>query len=204
MDHVAGLLSLREQKSLRLIWTQAVRQLLTSSFPLLTALEKYCKIRHYVFPVQAAGIRISGLELEAQKAPRYSRHFPQPGFVAGVRLEGARSGRSLVYLPGLPFISKNLGEFIAGCDCLIVDGTFWSDREMISLGISTRTARGMGHVPIGGQGGSLDWLRGLDIPRKIYTHINNSNPILRKTSRERRLVEKAGVEISHDGMDIHL
>ncbi|HEY5041978.1 MAG TPA: pyrroloquinoline quinone biosynthesis protein PqqB [Verrucomicrobiae bacterium] len=202
MDHVAGLLSLREQKSLRLICTSAVKNLLTRQFPLLPTLEKYCRIRHSTFPVQIAGIQISALELETKKAPPYSRRPARRGEVVGLRLEANRN--SFVYLPGLPAINKSINEFVAGCDCLLVDGTFWSEREMISLGLSKRTAHAMGHVPISGAGGSLEWLRALKIPRKIYTHINNTNPILKKNSREQKMVEHAGVEISRDGMDILL
>ena len=202
MDHVAGLLSLREQKSLRLACTRAVKNLLTEQFPLLPILERYCRIHHSIFPVQIAGIRISALELETEKVPPYARRPPRRGDVVGLRLQAG--GKSLVYLPGLPVINRAVNEFVAGCDCLLVDGTFWSEYEMIALGISRRTARDMGHVPIAGQGGSLEWLRTLDVPRKIYTHINNTNPILQKKSRERRKVRQAGVEISHDGMEIRL
>jgi pyrroloquinoline quinone biosynthesis protein B len=200
MDHVAGLLSLREQKSLRLICTGAVKNLLTRQFPLLPTLEKYCRIRHSTFPVQIAGIRISALELKTKKAPPYSRCPVRRGEVVGLRLEANR--KSFVYLPGLPAINKAVNDFIEDCDCLLVDGTFWSEREMISPGLSKRSAREMGHVPIDGAGGSLEWLRSLNVPRKIYTHINNTNPILQKNSRERKMVERAGVEISRDGMDI--
>ncbi|HEX3627816.1 MAG TPA: pyrroloquinoline quinone biosynthesis protein PqqB [Verrucomicrobiae bacterium] len=204
MDHTAGLLSLRENKSLRLVCTDAVKRLLTKSFPLLPTLEKYCQVRHSSFPVQIAGIRISALELETEKAPPYSRHNPRHGAVVGLRLQSVKTKRSCVYVPGLPAITEILEQWVAECDCLIVDGTFWSEREMISLGLSRRTARQMGHVAISGKGGSLEWLRGLDVPRKILTHINNSNPILNKTSQERRMVERAGVEISHDGMHIRI
>jgi len=202
MDHVAGLLSLREQKILRLICTSAVKDLLTKQFPLLSTLEKYCQIRHSTFPARIAGIRISALELETKKAPPYSHRAARRGDVVGLRLEANR--KSFVYLPGLPAINKAVNEFVAGCDCLLVDGTFWSEREMISLGLSKRTAHAMGHVPIGGEGGSLEWLRTLKVPRKIYTHINNTNPILKKNSCEQKMVEHAGVEISRDGMDILL
>jgi pyrroloquinoline quinone biosynthesis protein B len=202
MDHVAGLLSLREQKSLRLVCTSAVKHLLTRQFPLLPALAKYCRIRHSTFPIRIAGFRLSALELETGKAPPYSCRKAQRGEVAGLRLEAG--GKCLVYLPGLPAINQAVNEFVADCDCLLVDGTFWAEREMISLGLSKRTAHQMGHVPIDGKGGSLEWLRLLKVPRKIYTHINNSNPILKKNSRERRRVENAGVEISRDGMDICL
>ena len=202
MDHVAGLLSLREQKSLRLACTRAVKNLLTEQFPLLPILERYCRIHHSIFPVQIAGIRVSALELETDKAPPYARRPARRGDVVGLRLHAG--GKSLVYLPGLPVINRAVNEFVAGCDCLLVDGTFWSEHEMTALGLSRRTAHDMGHVPISGEGGSLEWLRTLEVPRKIYTHINNTNPILQKSSRERRAIRQAGVEISHDGMEIRL
>jgi pyrroloquinoline quinone biosynthesis protein B len=202
MDHVAGLLSLREEKCLRLICTPAVRNLLTTHFPLLPALAAYCEIEHSPFPVEIAGLRVSARELAVDKAPRYARRPARRGEVAGLRLEAG--GKSLVYLPGLPAITPAVREWVADCDCLLVDGTFWTDQEMITPGLSTRTAREMGHVPVGGAGGSLEWLRGLKIPRKIYTHINNTNPMWRLNSRERRMVRQAGVEISTDGMEIRL
>jgi pyrroloquinoline quinone biosynthesis protein B len=200
MDHVAGLLSLREQNFLRLACTRAVKNLLTEQFPLLPILERYCRINHFTFPVRIAGIRVSALKLETEKAPPYARRPARRGDVVGLRLHAG--GKSLVYLPGLPAINRALNEFVAGCDCLLVDGTFWSEHEMTALGLSRRTARDMGHVPISGEGGSLEWLQTLKVPRKIYTHINNTNPILQKNSRERRAVRQAGVEISHDGMEI--
>jgi pyrroloquinoline quinone biosynthesis protein B len=204
IDHVTGLLSLREHKSLRLVCTAAVKSLLSGSLGLLSALEKYTRIQHQAFPARIAGIKISTLELAAEKAPRYASRFRRRGSVAALRLEGIRSKRSCIYIPGLPAITKELDEWVDGCHCLLIDGTFWSDREMISLGLSKRTARDMGHVAIDGIDGSLAWLRRLDVPRKIYTHINNSNPILRKASPERRAVERAGIEISYDQMAIRL
>jgi pyrroloquinoline quinone biosynthesis protein B len=202
MDHVAGLLSLREQKHLRLVCTKSVKNLLTAHFPLLPTLEKYCRIEHSTFPIEIAGLQISVLELELEKAPPYASRPARRGDVVGLRLTA--NSRSLVYLPGLPGVNREVEKFVQGCDCLLVDGTFWSEREMIVPGLSQRTAREMGHLPVSGAGGSLAWLRGLEIPRKIYTHINNTNPILQKSSRERRMVVQAGVEISHDGMDIQL
>ena len=202
MDHIAGLLSLREEKSLHLVSTAGVRHLLGREF--LPVLHKYCRIDYSDFPVRIAGILATALELETAKAPKYSSQPSTKGTVVALKLQSGKRARTCVYLPALPSITAELTAWVAGCDCVIVDGTFWSEREMISLGLSKRTARDMGHVPISGQGGSLEWLRGLDVPRKIYTHINNSNPILRPTSRERRTIEKAGIEISHDGMDIEL
>jgi pyrroloquinoline quinone biosynthesis protein B len=197
LDHVTGLLSLREQKELRLVCTRTVRDLLTKRFPLLPTLSHYCRIRHCPFPMRAGKLGISALTVSA-KAPPYAKR----GEAVGLRIES--KGKSLVYLPGLPAITDEVGEFVAGCDCLLVDGTFWSNDEMTCLGLTNRTARDMGHVPISGRDGSLAWLRTLNVPRKIYIHINNTNPILRPGSRERKAVEREGVEIAYDGMDIWL
>jgi pyrroloquinoline quinone biosynthesis protein B len=204
LDHTIGLLSLREQKELRLVCTRAVKTLLTAEFPLLPTLGKYCHIRHSVFPATLAGLRVTALEQPTDKAPPYSRRPARRGEVAGLRLASLKTRRSCVYLPGLPAITPVLDRFVSGCDCLIVDGTFWSETEMNALGLSRRSARDMGHVPVGGPGGSLEWLRRLDIPRKIYTHINNSNPMLQKHSPAQRAVLRAGVEISRDGQTIRL
>lgn len=201
LDHVTGLLSLRENKKLRLVCTKTVGRLLTKNFPLLPVLKNYCDVRVSNFPVQIASLRISALDF-GSTSPPYAPRVKQRGLVAGLRIDSAK--KSLAYLPGLPAITAEVEKFIAGCDCLIVDGTFWSEREMVSLGLTKRSAGDMGHVPISGPRGTLEWLRSLNIPRNIYIHINNTNPILKINSREQKMVARAGVEISCDGMDIRL
>ncbi len=199
LDHVTGLLSLREASALRLVCTRSVRRLLTQDFPLLPALRRYARIEHTSFPARLAGLRLSALEVSG-KAPPYARR----GGAVGLRIEDTQRRQALVYLPGLPAITKRVNRLVAGSDCLLVDGTFWADNEMTGLGLTRRTARKMGHVPISGADGSLAWLRQLDVPRKVYIHINNTNPILRRGSSARRDVEAAGVEVADDGMDIRL
>jgi pyrroloquinoline quinone biosynthesis protein B len=201
LDHVTGLLSLREQRRLRLVCTGTVGELLAEKFPLLPVLKHYCDVRLAHFPVRIASLHISSLDFDS-KSPPYAPGFKRPGLVAGLRIGSGK--KSLAYLPGLPAITAEVEKFIAGCDCLLVDGTFWSEHEMVSLGLARRTAGEMGHVPAGGPQGTLAWLRSLKIPRKIYIHINNTNPMLRAASRERRAVARAGVEVAHDGMDIRL
>lgn len=201
LDHTAGLLSLREHRRLRLVCTKTVEALLTEKFPLLPVLKNYCDLHVSHFPVQIASLRISALDF-GSKSPPYAPRFKGSGLVAGLRIESAN--RSLAYLPGLPEITAAVEKFIAGCDCLLLDGTFWSEREMVSLRLTKRTAGDMGHVPMGGPHGTLAWLRSLAMPRKIYIHINNTNPVLKKNSREQKMAGRAGVEISHDGMDIRL
>jgi pyrroloquinoline quinone biosynthesis protein B len=201
LDHVTGLLSLRENKKLRLVCTKTVEELLTKNFPLLPVLKNYCDVRISNFSAKIAALRISALDF-GSKSPPYAPRVKQRGLVAGLRIDSAE--KSLAYLPGLPAITVEVEKFIAGCDCLLVDGTFWSEREMVSLGLTKRSAGDMGHVPISGPHGTLEWLQSLKIPRKIYIHINNTNPILKNNSREQKMVRRAGVEISHDGMDIRL
>ncbi len=201
LDHVTGLLSLRENKKLRLVCTKTVEELLTKKFPLLPVLKNYCDVRVSNFPVQIASLKISALDF-GSKSPPYAPQLKNHGLVVGLRIESAK--KSLAYLPGLPTITAEVEKFIAGCDCLLVDGTFWSEREMVSPGITKRSAGDMGHVPISGPRGTLAWLQSLKIARKIYIHINNTNPILKKNSREQKMVGRAGVEISRDSMDIRL
>jgi len=203
MDHVAGLFSLREQKTLQVISGGPVKDLISKQFPVLPVLARYCKIKHSTFPVTIAGFRISSLEFGGDKAPRYAGRRGRRGDVVGLKLE-TRQGKSFVYIPGLPSINNDVDRFVSGCDCLMVDGTFWSEGEMKSMRLTNRTAREMGHIPISGESGTLAWLAGLDVRRKIYTHINNTNPVLRATSIERKKVERSGLEISYDGMSIKL
>lgn len=201
LDHVTGLLSLREHRKLRLVCTKTVHKLLSKDFPLLPVLKNYCDVRVSNFPVQIASLRISALDF-GSKSPPYAPRLKRQDMVVGLRIESGK--KSLAYLPGLPAITTEAEKFIAGCDCLLVDGTFWSEREMVSLGLTKRSAGDMGHVPVSGPHGTLEWLQSLKIQRKIYIHINNTNPILNAASRERKAVAHAGVEVAHDGMDIHL
>ena len=90
------------------------------------------------------------------------------------------------------------------CTCLLVDGTCWRDDELIRLGLAGKTAREMGHLPIGGPGGSLEQLAPLPIERTIYIHINNTNPILLEDAPERRILEQHGMEVAVDGLELQI
>jgi pyrroloquinoline quinone biosynthesis protein B len=92
----------------------------------------------------------------------------------------------------------------ATSDLVLVDGTFWREDELARLGISERSARDMGHVPLSGPGGTLEALAALPGPRKALVHINNTNPILLEDSPEREAVARAGVEVAYDGMEVEL
>jgi len=201
MDHIVGLLSLREQSNLQIVCTKSVRRLLTHDFPLLKALENYCSIHYFTFPFQTSSLAISAFNVSGRN-PRYARVQAKKDSVVGIQMTSARTKKRLVYLPCMPAVTDGVKQFVEDCDCLLVDGTFWSDQEMVSLGITERTAHDMGHVPIDGKNGSLAWLRELNIPQKVYIHINNTNPILLKTSPERKTVSQARIEVGYDGMEI--
>jgi len=175
---------------------------LTHDFPLLRVLENYCSIKYSTFPFHTNSLAISAFKVSGKK-PRYAKMREKNNdLVVGVQLTSTKTKKKLLYLPCLPAITDDVKKFVDGCDCLLVDGTFWSNQEMVSLGITKRNASDMGHVPIKGKNGSLAWLSTLDIPKKIYIHINNTNPILLKTSKERKMVDEAKIEIGYDGMEI--
>jgi pyrroloquinoline quinone biosynthesis protein B len=208
LDHTLGLLLLREGGGLQLHATEAVHDALHDGNSLLATLGAYCPVTwHPVVP--GADVRLGdGLSYRAFDVPttKRARFGPEQaiGRVVGYRLTDERSGRALVYLPGVQELTAAVCAQLDGCDCLLVDGTCWQDDEMIRLGLAGRTAREMGHLPIGGPGGSLERLSTLHIGRTIYTHVNNTNPILIEDSPERRILERHGVDVAVDGLELQI
>ena len=214
IDHTTGLLMLREGRPLEIYCTDMVREDLSTGNPLFRILEHYCGVHWHRMPTEA-GNRFSVLGAEelsftavplTSKAPPYSPHRndPREGDNIGMRIADPRSGKVLFYAPGLGEIEPHLKPFLEEADCLLVDGTFWTDDEMIRLGVSTKHARDIGHLPQAGAGGMLEVLMPLKAGRKILIHINNTNPILDEDSAERRTLEGSGIEVAVDGMEIHL
>ena len=103
-----------------------------------------------------------------------------------MRIFDPASGKTVFYAPGLGEIEPQVKPFLDEADCLMVDGTFWTDDEMIQLGVSKKRARDIGHLPQSGAGGMIDVLKPLKADRKVLIHINNTNPILNEDSAERR------------------
>ncbi|MBV9023752.1 MAG: pyrroloquinoline quinone biosynthesis protein PqqB [Streptomycetaceae bacterium] len=211
LDHTLGLLLLRESRALELHATHAVHETLCEGTSLLRTLERYCPVEWR--PV-VPGVEVSlgdGLRYRAFDAPtsKRARFGPfgsrgEQGRVVGYRLTDERSGRTAVYLPGVQQLTTAVREQLDDCACLLVDGTCWRDDELIRLGLSGKSAREMGHLPIHGPDGSLGQLSPLAIERKIYVHINNTNPILLEDAPERRLVEERGMEVAMDGLEIQV
>ena len=123
----------------------------------------------------------------------------------GVTLIDSASGKRLFYAPGLGQMEPPVWAAMQAADCVLVDGTLWTDDEMITLGASAKSSRAMGHLPQSGPGGMLEWLQQLPATtRKILIHINNTNPILDEASPQRAELARRGIEVAFDGMDIEL
>jgi len=214
IDHTTGLLMLREGRPLEIYSTDMAREDLSTGNPLFKVLEYYCGVRWHRVPTEpgnafsvlgAEGLSFTAVPLQS-KPPPYSPHRERPrdGDNIGMRVSDPRSGKVLFYAPGLGAVEPQLQAFLDQADCLMLDGTFWTDDEMIRLGVSAKHARDIGHLPQSGAGGMMELLAPLRASRKILIHINNTNPILDEDSAERRLLERAGIEVAYDGMDVTL
>ncbi len=214
VDHTTGLYMLREASRPWPIWcTDSTYADLTRGNPVLGVLAHFCGVdRHRIeldreFTIDGApGISWRALPVASKPAP-YSpnREAPVSGDNLALIIGNSSTGRTAVYAPGLAEIDARLWEAMQAADCVLVDGTFWSDDEMIRLGVSRKRARDLGHLPQSGANGMLEWLGRLPVAtRKILIHINNTNPILDESSPESTLLRRSGVETARDGMEIAL
>lgn len=207
LDHTLGLLLLREGRGIRLHATPATHATLTSGTGVLTTLERYCPVDWTpVVPgrdVSLGGVSYRAFEVPTAKHDRFGTGVDQ-GRVVGYRLTDEATGAAAVYLPGVQELTPAVLDELDGTDCLLIDGTCWHDDELIRLGLAAKTARDMGHLAVGGPGGSLSLLSSLPIARRIYVHVNNTNPMLLEDSPERLQVERAGLEVAHDGLEVEV
>ena len=214
IDHVTGLLTLREHnKPWEIYCTDAVKEDLTAGFPVFNILGYFRGINHHeivtdqsIFTIPtAAGIEFTAVPL-LSNAPPYSprRDKPVPGDNIGMHIKDTRTGKSLFYAPGLGVAEPHVLEYMRNADCILVDGTVWTDDEMSKEGISNKRASEMGHLDQSSDGGIMSILNAMKKPRKILIHINNTNPILNEDSSQRATLNKAGIEVAYDGMDIIL
>jgi len=213
IDHATGLLLLREGARVPLYTTELVREDLTEGFPVLRLLEYFCGTEWHrvaidggVFTIgEADGLEFSALPLSSKPAPFSPRRDdPQPGDNIGLMIRDRPTGRSAFYAPGLGEMDDRTRREIDGVDCLLVDGTFWTDDEMIRQGVGHKRAREIGHLPQSGAGGMIEQLRAFPNARRILIHINNTNPILDEDSAERAVLEREGIEVAYDGMELVL
>jgi pyrroloquinoline quinone biosynthesis protein B len=206
VDHIAGLLSLREGTGFDL-WASAETQRVLAASPVFGVLSEVVVRRQMV--LDEGFSPLPGLTVTPFAVPGKVALFLEAELGSGhlmgeqtVGLEIAGGGRRVLYIPGCAAVPDWLLERADGADALFFDGTVFADDEMIREGVGSKTGARMGHVAIGGAGGTLERFAGRQIGRKILIHINNTNPILRPDSPERAAVAAAGWEVARDGMEV--
>lgn len=218
IDHVAGLLMLREHSNAWPLYaTASVWRDLSTTFPIASILSHYCGVTHHPIPLDGTAMTLDALpdiSLTAvplrSKAPPYSpnRDAPAPGDNIGLFIKDTTTGGSAFYAPGLGGPEPHVVAAMNRAHLVLVDGTLWQDDEMINLGLSGKSSHDMGHLPLHGPQGMMDLLNTLGTQarpiRKVLVHINNSNPILRDDSPERAELTAQNIEVAFDGMTFDL
>jgi len=213
VDPSLGLILLREGRHLPLYTTSATYAVLNDGSRFLPVARAFADVPWTELPLEET-IQLplrtgapSGLSVEAFPVPAGPPRFApdaEPGHTVGLVIHDTIKGSALAYVPACGELLSNVLDHLGGVDAVLFDGTFWTDDEPRQVGISTRTAREMDHVPISGEGGSLHVLSRLTGRHRVYTHINNTNPILLEQSPEHAAVVAAGLTIGQDGMCIEV
>ncbi|HUD98211.1 MAG TPA: pyrroloquinoline quinone biosynthesis protein PqqB [Bryobacteraceae bacterium] len=212
VDQSLGLLLLREMHPFTVYATASVRDILCEDNSMFRMLHRAADQVEWRTIAPGVAFEIEpGMHVEPIPmgggypsyvgADRLARCRPEEA-VMGLSVDCG--GRMLLFLSGVPAIGDTLLARMEQSDLLLLDGTFWSDDEFRCVWPEARTARAMGHLPISGPGGSLECLTGLQHPRKVFIHINNTNPILDEQSDAHRTVRESGWEVACDGMTIDL
>lgn len=219
IDHVLGLLLMRELQPLRLYAAESIRNIVTQDNSMFAMLQRIPEQAMWTSAAPGTQFALSGPAGQDPgircRAISLGNHFP--AYVSSERrssLSGAEASLGLIvesptqkrlaYMPAVPEITDELLKEFDLADVLLFDGTFWSDDELIRIQSSGQTARQMGHVPLSGPDGSLARLARLKRPRKICIHINNTNPVLNEAGPEHRELREAGWELAEDGWQFDL
>ncbi|MBH0236759.1 pyrroloquinoline quinone biosynthesis protein PqqB [Methylobrevis albus] len=210
IDHVAGLLTLREKQAFELLSTAGIATVLDAN-PIFSALDPALVRRRVVTldtPFELLPNLTATLFAVPGKVPLYLE-----GDVVETDLEGEQTvgvelrgpgGEGMFYIPGCARMTPKLAARLEGADCVLFDGTVWHDDEMIRMGVGAKTGKRMGHMSMAGEDGSIAAFAPLGVRRRVFVHINNTNPALNRFSPERAEATQAGWEIAFDGMEIEL
>jgi pyrroloquinoline quinone biosynthesis protein B len=209
LDHTLGIVLLREARRLQISATDAVRRVIEDDSRLLPVTRAFAEVSVTELmpdrPTElcyrdgvGSGLRVTCFAVPAGP-PRFARE-ERPNHTVGLLIQDGRTGGTCAFIPGCGGLDDPLMGRLAAAELVLFDGTFWTDHELVGLGISDRTARQMDHLPISGTDGSLARLRTLSGRQRVYTHINNTNPMLIEDGPERRQVQDAGLQVGVDGM----
>jgi pyrroloquinoline quinone biosynthesis protein B len=208
VDHLGGLISLREQAAFELIATPEIHRIIEDNrifdvlSPRLVRRTTHVSGETFALPggLEAQFVTVPGkvpLFLEGADPETAARS----GNTVGVLFGAAGRPRAL-YIPGCAAIDEELAAVLADAELVLFDGTLWQDDEMLKEGVGDKTGRRMGHMPVSGADGSLEILAAIGVPRVVYVHMNNTNPMLVAGSDERLQVEAKGYAVGYDGMEI--
>ncbi|MBD0735151.1 pyrroloquinoline quinone biosynthesis protein PqqB [Streptomyces sp. CBMA29] len=210
LDHTLGIARLREASRIEIHATEPVRWALRERLRLDSVLAPYTDLVWRDLPLTGSGatLTLCGTDVTAvplsDKRPRYAADGEAGApWVTALRLSDPGGGATALYAPALARWSPEFATQLATCDCVLLDGTFWDDDEPVRAGFSARTARGMGHLPITGDGGTAERLSGT-AARCLYTHLNNTNPLVDPDAPQHEQLRRHGLEAAQDGMVISL
>ncbi len=218
VDHITGLINLREGQPFTIYGSDRVLATLNAN-----SIFNVCapaNVPRVTLPMDraialnGAGIDL-GLTIEAFAVPGKIALFLEKGDASGnfgsrdgdtigLEITATATGKSFFYIPGCAEIDPPLAKKIKGAALIFLDGTLFTDDEMVAQGLSQKTGQRMGHISISGPQGSIEALKPLGIKQRIYVHINNSNPVLDENSEARKVVENAGWQVGYDGMEVRL
>jgi pyrroloquinoline quinone biosynthesis protein B len=217
VDAVAGLLHLRERHQFTVYAPSRVLAVIAAN-PIFGVLAPDC-VQRVELPLDrevdlagafgASGLAVVSFAVPA-KVPLYLEAagedpvIGEEGDAVGLEIIDTQTRRSLFFIPGCAEMTEGLRQRLAGAELVFFDGTLWRDDEVIRLGVGIKTGRRMGHMSMSGEDGTIAAFRDLGVKRRIFIHINNSNPVLLEDSAERRLAEEAGWEVAYDGMEVRL
>ncbi|MFD0690890.1 pyrroloquinoline quinone biosynthesis protein PqqB [Actinomadura fibrosa] len=212
LDHTLGLPRLREASGIHVAATATVREAVARGLGLDRILAPYAGLRWSQLSedepvrlgdgddVEFRAVRVSG------KRPRYAADLGirDGAWSVALQVTDRRSGKTLVYAPAVADWPPGLDRALAAADCVIVDGTFWDDDEPRRSGFTERTATEMGHLPISGPDGTAERLRDLPAAHRLYTHLNNTNPLVDPGHDGHRVLAGQGIEVASEGTVIEL
>jgi pyrroloquinoline quinone biosynthesis protein B len=209
LDHTLGVALLREARELQLCATEAVCRVLEEDSRILPVTRAFATVKVSELALDrwlslcyrdgtSSGLRVSAFAVPG--GPARFATTDLPGHTVGLMLSDDATGGTCAFVPGCGDLDRKSLDRLGSADLVLFDGTFWTDEELVDLGISERTARQMDHLPVSGPGGSLERLGALPSRHRVYTHINNTNPMLLEDGPERALVERQGLLVGADGM----
>ena len=219
VDHVAGLLTLRERQNLSLYAHSRVHSVLkqNSIFNVLNSdyVDRREMKMNNLFELTNKDNKGSGIMVEAFEVPgkialwledesKGDNFGTQEGDTIGLKISSKDNNESFFYIPACAKMTEELSKRISNAELVLFDGTLWKNDEMASSKVGEKTGQRMGHMNNSGPDGSMEAFKDINVKKKVFIHINTTNPILLSNSDERKIVEENGWEVSYDGMEIKL